>query len=196
MRKACGCTPHPQSDRRLLDDVRRGLGRSRSAKMRAERSATVADVLRAKQSDVDHGPTKLLAREFPMRLPIRERCLATPCGIRTHNSLRKSDFMYSEPAVGLFLKSHAANEGSCSDVTFDRCSLDRQLASRDAGGSRTHFNRVAAGCLTVGLQRHAANIVTERLDATEVHVEATHLGRQLPCKSASPAVTLPGHRHP
>ena len=31
---------------------------------------------------------------------------------------------------------------------------DRQV--RDAGGSRTHFDRVAAGCRAVWLQRHCA----------------------------------------
>ena len=30
---------------------------------------------------------------------------------------------------------------------------------RDAGGSRTHFDRVAAGCLAIWLQRHCARSV-------------------------------------
>jgi hypothetical protein len=31
--------------------------------------------------------------------------------------------------------------------------------SKDAGGSRTHFNRVAAGCLAVWLQRQEGNVL-------------------------------------
>src|SRR5437762_12436691 len=32
---------------------------------------------------------------------------------------------------------------------------------KDAGGNRTHFDRVAAGCLAIQLQRHVASSATE-----------------------------------
>ncbi len=54
-----------------------------------------------------------------------------------------------------WIKDGQRNNGS--DLTFSRCSPNRQLAVRDAGGSRTHFDRVAAGCLAVWLQRQASS---------------------------------------
>ena len=55
----------------------------------------------------------------------------------------------------LFKRDGQRNNGS--DSTFSRCSPNRQLAVRDAGGNRTHFDRVAAGCLAVQLQRRASS---------------------------------------
>ena len=50
-----------------------------------------------------------------------------------------------------------ANEENGSDATLKRCSPNRQLAVRDAGGNRTHFDRVAAGCLAIWLQRQVSS---------------------------------------
>lgn len=40
------------------------------------------------------------------------------------------------------------------------------VRSRDAGGNRTHFHRVAAGCLAVWLQRHSVQMASCKLATT------------------------------
>ena len=45
-----------------------------------------------------------------------------------------------------------ANEELVQTLRFG-CSPNRQLAGKDAGGSRTHFDRFAAGSLAIWLQR-------------------------------------------
>ena len=55
------------------------------------------------------------------------------------------------------LQAKTANEENGSDMSLKRCSLNRQLAVRDAGGNRTHFCRVAAGRLAIWLQRQVSS---------------------------------------
>ena len=64
--------------------------------------------------------------------------------------------MYSRQAVGLVLRP--SNEGMVQtfQLTVDVVRTGSWLV-RDAGGNRTHFDRVAAGCLAIWLQRHRAH---------------------------------------
>jgi hypothetical protein len=108
-----------------------------------------ADVLHAGSRALLKKTDEVVVRDIPMLYPTELRRLATLAGIEPATV----GSMYSKPAVGL--KDGQRNSGS--DSTFSRCSPNRQLAVRDAGGNRTHFDRVAAGCLAVQLQRQASS---------------------------------------
>jgi hypothetical protein len=120
-------------------------------------------------------------QRFSDALSTELRRLATPAGIEPATI----GSMYSKPAVGP--KDGQRNNGS--DATFPRCSPNRQLAVRDAGGSRTHCYRVAAGCLAVQRQRQVSSSGVEpdpRPSQGRMH-SATLRGQKEPTAGFAPA---------
>lgn len=82
------------------------------------------------------------------------RYTTCPATCRESNpDLHLDRVMYSRTAVGPKVTLNASQRRKWFRRNIKRCSPNRQLAGRDAGGIRTHFHRVAAGCLAVWLQR-------------------------------------------